>query len=83
MGWNQLRVRNQAPHLKNIEDNSSVYFVHSYYAVPKDPSLTATETDYPEPFTSAIWHENVFATQFHPEKSQQVGLKMLANFAEM
>ena len=55
---------------------------HSYYVKPKDPSITATETDYPTPFTSAIWHENVFATQFHPEKSQAVGLEMLRRFAE-
>jgi glutamine amidotransferase len=50
--------------------------------VPRDPKLTATETDYPTPFTSAIWQDNVFATQFHPEKSQRVGLEMLRRFAE-
>jgi glutamine amidotransferase len=81
MGWNQLRLRAPAPHLRDLEDGAAVYFVHSYYAVPKDPSLVATETDYPTPFASAIWHENVFATQFHPEKSQRVGLGILHNFA--
>ena len=83
MGWNQLRVCRAAPVLRELPENPAVYFVHSYYAVPRDRQLTATETDYPTPFTSAIWHENVFATQFHPEKSQAVGLRMLQNFAEL
>lgn len=83
MGWNQLRIRNRAPHLTDLPDQASVYFVHSYYAVPKDASLVTTETDYPTPFASAIWHENVFATQFHPEKSQRIGLAMLRNFAQL
>jgi glutamine amidotransferase len=83
MGWNQLRVRRPAPLLRDVPDGSSVYFVHSYYAAPKNAGLVATETDYPTPFASAIWHENVFATQFHPEKSQRVGLTMLRNFAAL
>jgi glutamine amidotransferase len=83
MGWNQLRVRRPAPNLSDLPPDSSVYFVHSYYVVPKDPALTATETDYPTPFTSAIWHDNVFATQFHPEKSQRVGLGILHKFATL
>jgi glutamine amidotransferase len=81
MGWNQLRIRRPAPLFKDVPEGSSVYFVHSYYAAPKNPGLVVTETDYPTPFASAIWHENVFATQFHPEKSQRVGLTMLRNFA--
>lgn len=81
MGWNQLRMRRSAPPLRDLPDGAAVYFVHSYYTVPRDPHLTATETDYPTPFTSAIWHENVFATQFHPEKSQRIGLSMLRHFA--
>jgi glutamine amidotransferase len=81
MGWNQLRVKKEAPPLRDLPAGSSVYFVHSYYVVPGDPALTATETDYPTPFTSAIWHDNVFATQFHPEKSQRIGLEMLRRFA--
>ncbi len=83
MGWNQLRVKAAAPHLAGLPAKAAVYFVHSYYVAPKDRSLIATETDYPTPFTSAIWRDNVFATQFHPEKSQQVGLAMLANFARL
>ena len=82
MGWNQLRVRKPAPPLVELPPQASVYFVHSYYVVPRDPSLTATETDYPTPFTSAVWQDNVFATQFHPEKSQRVGLEMLRRFAQ-
>jgi glutamine amidotransferase len=83
MGWNHLRVRRPAPPLRGLPPESAVYFVHSYYVVPKDPGLIATETDYPTPFASAVWHENVFATQFHPEKSQRVGLGILHNFATL
>ena len=82
MGWNELRIVRPAPALRDLPQPPAVYFVHSYFVAPRDPGLTATETDYPTPFTSAIWHENVFATQFHPEKSQRVGLRMLQNFAE-
>jgi glutamine amidotransferase len=80
MGWNQLRVRRPAPPLAGFPENGSVYFVHSYYVVPRDAGIIAAETDYPTPFASAVWHENVFATQFHPEKSQRVGLEMLRRF---
>ena len=80
MGWNHLHIKKPAPHLRDLPADAAVYFVHSYYVVPDDPRIVATETDYPTPFLSAIWHENVFATQFHPEKSQRVGLTMLRNF---
>jgi imidazole glycerol-phosphate synthase subunit HisH len=83
MGWNQLRVTRPAPQLADLPADAAVYFVHSYYVVPKDPGLTATETDYPTPFTSSIWQDNVFATQFHPEKSQRVGLGILHKFATL
>jgi glutamine amidotransferase len=83
MGWNQLHVRRPAPVLADLPPEPSVYFVHSYYVAPRDAAIIATQTDYPTPFTSAIWHENVFATQFHPEKSQKVGLSMLRRFAAM
>jgi glutamine amidotransferase len=82
MGWNQLRIKKRAPVLRDVQDGSAVYFVHSYYVAPKDAGIIATETDYPTSFASAIWYDNVFATQFHPEKSQQVGLSMLKAFAE-
>jgi glutamine amidotransferase len=82
MGWNQLHIKRPAPMLRGVKDGDAVYFVHSYFPVPRNESIIATTTDYPTPFVSAIWHENVFATQFHPEKSQRVGLTMLRNFAE-
>jgi len=83
MGWNQLQIRRNAPILEGIEEGSHFYFVHSYYVVPQDAQLTATQTDYPEPFCSMVWRGNLFATQFHPEKSQAVGLRMLRSFAEL
>jgi glutamine amidotransferase len=83
MGWNQLQIRRPAPALRDLPENTNVYFVHSYYVKPRDTGIIATETDYPTPFVSAIWHENVFATQFHPEKSQRIGLTMLKNFASL
>jgi glutamine amidotransferase len=82
MGWNQLRIRRRAPVLCDLAEGAYVYFVHSYYAVSTDSSIVATETDYSPGFASAIWKDNVFATQFHPEKSQHVGLQMIRNFAE-
>ena len=81
IGWNQLTVKRRAPILADLPDDAGVYFVHSYYVAPDDPSVVATLTDYGRPFVSSIWRDNVMATQFHPEKSQKVGLRMLANFA--
>lgn len=83
MGWNQLAVRRPAPILNGIAEGTYVYFVHSYYVVPKDPGAIATETDYGGAFCSMIWRDNLFATQFHPEKSQAEGLRILKNFAEL
>jgi glutamine amidotransferase len=83
MGWNQLNIRRRGPLLEGIADGTHVYFVHSYYVVPQDPSVIAAETNYHTPFTSMIWRDNVFATQFHPEKSQSMGLRILQNFAEL
>ncbi|MDZ4783501.1 MAG: imidazole glycerol phosphate synthase subunit HisH [Planctomycetia bacterium] len=83
MGWNNCQIRRPAPVLKGIAEGTHVYFVHSYYVVPTDPSLVAIETDYGGPFCAAVWRDNLFATQFHPEKSQDQGLRMLKNFAEL
>ena len=83
MGWNTLRIRQPAPILNGLPQPLWAYFVHSYYVVPRDASLIAAEADYPTPFTAAIWHDNVFATQCHPEKSQRVGLALLRAFAEL
>jgi glutamine amidotransferase len=82
MGWNTLRLaRPDCPLFAGLPPDPAVYFVHSYYPAPADPAVTAAEADYPTPFTAAVWRGNVYATQFHPEKSQQVGLRMLKNFA--
>lgn len=83
MGWNHVAQRRQPPIFKGIADGSHFYFVHSYYVVPKDESVIAGEASYPEPFCAAIWRDNLFATQFHPEKSQATGLQLLKNFAEL
>jgi glutamine amidotransferase len=84
MGWNRLRFRRpDCPLLRGLEDGCFVYFVHSYYPVPADGSVVLVEADYPAPFAAAVWRGNLFATQFHPEKSQRVGLTMLRNFAEL
>jgi glutamine amidotransferase len=76
-------VRNPSPLLRDLPPLCNVYFVHSYHVVPNDPSVIATETEYGRPFVSSICRDNVMATQFHPEKSQKVGLKMLENFARL
>jgi glutamine amidotransferase len=81
MGWNQVRIRSNSPVLAGIPDNAYFYFVHSYYVAPSDPSLVALEADYGGPFCAAVARDNLFATQFHPEKSQADGLRLLANFA--
>ncbi|MBI85638.1 MAG: imidazole glycerol phosphate synthase subunit HisH [Planctomycetaceae bacterium] len=83
MGWNQTRIRQQAPLLTDVEQETYFYFVHSYYVVPRDPEVVAMETDYHQPFCSMIWRNNLVATQFHPEKSQTKGLVLLKNFAEL
>lgn len=83
MGWNQLNVQRASPLLKDLPAESNAYFVHSYHVVPQDASVIATTTDYGRPFVSSIWRDNLVATQFHPEKSQKVGLKILENFSKM
>jgi imidazole glycerol-phosphate synthase subunit HisH len=83
MGWNELTFRAECPLFKGLPQKSSVYFVHSYYADPLDPAVVSATADYPTPFAAAVWKENIFATQFHPEKSQEVGRVMLENFARL
>lgn len=82
MGWNTVKIINRPPILSDIEDNAFFYFVHSFYVVPEDKGTIATTTDYGTTFASMIWKDNVFATQFHPEKSQDLGLKVLAGFGK-
>lgn len=83
MGWNKATIQKKHPALEGIDSGSFFYFVHSYYVEPKDPKLAATSTDYGIDFASSIAQDNVFASQFHPEKSQAKGLQLLGNFARM
>ena len=81
IGWNQVDVlKPECPILKGIEPGSYFYFVHSYFPRPVDKNIVVTRTTYGESFASAVWRDNVFATQFHPEKSQKLGLQLLRNF---
>jgi glutamine amidotransferase len=83
MGWNTINKKREVPVLKGIEDRSYFYFVHSYYVIPEDEEVIATSTDYGITFASSIHKDNIFACQFHPEKSQSSGLKILKNFGEL
>jgi len=84
IGWNQLEiVKPDCPLFRGVAEGSYVYFVHSFYPQPVDPAIVATRTDYGDTFASSVWRDNVFATQFHPEKSQKVGLQLLKNFVEL
>jgi len=80
MGWNEVHQTSDHPLWKNIKQASRFYFVHSYYVSPDDANVSAALTAYPERFTSAIHKDNLFAAQFHPEKSQNDGLQLLENF---
>lgn len=82
MGWNALAFTRPAPLFHGLPQNPYVYFVHSYHVVPKEASVIAATADYGTPFVAAIWKDNIMATQFHPEKSQEIGGAMLRNFAE-
>jgi len=83
MGWNQVLFRREIPIFRGIENGSFFYFVHSYYVAPEDPLDVAAESEYGITFTCAVARENIFAVQFHPEKSQDHGLKILSNFANL
>ena len=83
MGWNSISIKRRAPALQDVPDNSHVYFVHSFHVVPEDKGVIATTTPYGTEFVSSIWKENIFAVQFHPEKSQTLGLSILKRFGEL
>jgi glutamine amidotransferase len=83
MGWNQVKFSKEVPIFRGIEDNTFFYFVHSFYVVPSISSYIAAQTDYGITFTCAINRDNIYAVQFHPEKSQENGLKILKNFASL
>jgi glutamine amidotransferase len=82
MGWNTVRLLGKPPIFDDIKDESYFYFVHSYYVAPDDEGIIAGTTDYGMTFTSMVWKDNIIATQFHPEKSQETGLKILKNFGD-
>jgi glutamine amidotransferase len=84
IGWNQLEIAQPScPLFRGIPTGSYVYFVHSFFPKPRDESIVASRTEYGGKFASAVWKDKIFATQFHPEKSQQVGLQLLRNFVEL
>jgi glutamine amidotransferase len=84
IGWNPIEVvKPECPLYRGIPNGSYLYFVHSFYPQPADESIVATRTEYGDVFASSVWKDNVFATQFHPEKSQDVGLRLLKNFVEL
>lgn len=83
MGWNSLQMEGSPAVFQDIPNGSHFYFVHSYHVVPKEESIIAARTTHGQSFVSAIAQGNLFATQFHPEKSQRWGLKLLTNFAEL
>ncbi len=84
IGWNQIKkIKNECPLLKDIPDGSYVYFCHSYYPQPKDKGIVVSQTDYGIDFVSCVWKDNVYGAQFHPEKSQTIGLKILENFVNL
>ena len=80
MGWNIVNIKKESPLFDSVPDKSYFYFVHSYYVIPEDKDIISATTEYGIEFTSAIWKNNIMATQFHPEKSQKLGLKILKNF---
>ena len=80
MGWNRIIKQQDSPFLEGISTGDYVYFVHSFYVAPQEPTIVATTTEYGESFVSSIATERLFACQFHPEKSQELGLRILANF---
>jgi glutamine amidotransferase len=82
MGWNRLTIDRPAPLFTGLPAQPWVYFVHSYYAEPTNTRDVAATSDYPEPFAAVVWRDNLVACQFHPEKSQAMGLAMYANFAK-
>jgi glutamine amidotransferase len=82
MGWNALSWNREVPLFKNLQQGAHVYFVHSYHIVPNDNAVIAATADYGRPFVAALWKNNIMATQFHPEKSQETGATILKNFAQ-
>ena len=82
MGWNSLSIKRRPTALQDVPDKSHVYFVHSFHVVPEDKTVIATTTEYGMEFVSSVWKDNILAVQFHPEKSQAMGLSILKRFGE-
>jgi glutamine amidotransferase len=82
IGWNQINIKKDSFALKSISDNEFYYFVHSYYPVPENKAIIATETEYGDTFASSVQKDNIYACQFHPEKSQDSGLQIIKNFGD-
>ena len=83
MGWNRVLFKHKAPIFEGIEEGTMFYFAHSFYVDPKDEMIVATRTDYGIEFVSAVWKDNIYGLQFHPEKSGEAGLKLLRNFGHL
>jgi len=83
MGWNTLRIIRPTSIMEGVEDNSYMYFVHSLYPIPENKEIVCTQTEYGTTFSSTIAEKNIYGTQFHPEKSGDIGLKILQNFAKI
>jgi glutamine amidotransferase len=83
IGWNEIKIKKDSKIFKDIDDKSHMYFVHSYEFVPKDKSVILATTDYSTNVVCAVEKENIFGTQFHPEKSDKVGLKLIDNFLKL
>ncbi len=83
MGWNSVRIQRKTPALERIQEGTYFYFVHSFFPVPDDPGIITTITDYGGEFVSSVGKGNLFACQFHPEKSQSAGLQILQNFGRL
>lgn len=83
MGWNSVGWKKDSPFFRGLPEDSFFYFIHSYFPVPEDPQVVAGETEYEESFCSAVQHGNIAAVQFHPEKSQRLGLQILHNFVDL
>ena len=83
MGWNQIKIKKNVPLFGGVGDSPYFYFVHSYYVVPEDQNMIATVTNYGIEFVSGIQHKNIYAFQFHPEKSQTLGLSILERFSNL
>ena len=82
MGWSQVKKTKENPLFRNIDENERFYFVHSYFVIPTDTSMTIAETEYPDKYSCALQHNNIVAVQFHPEKSQHAGIQLLKNFLD-